>query len=1582
MTQNQPSAWGASSSDAELIAAVRNGATAAFGVLYERHAGAAGTVARQYLTPAAGAEDVVADAFAKVLTILRSGRGPDTAFRAYLFTVVRRLAYVAVNQSRRVQATDDAGFESVFGPSASSEEPALEGFERSTVAKAYKALPERWQAALWYSEVEGLTPAQFAPSLGLTANGAAALAYRAREGLRQQYLQQHLAAPPEPGCSKTNPLLAGYVRDGLSRRDTVAVEAHLETCAECRGLLVELGDVSHGMRAIIAPLVLGTVGLGAIGGGLPVWGAATGAAAVGGAGVGAGAVSGSTASTATTTSGAQGAASSVGGGAGSGSGGAASASGAASAAGSTAVGTTTSALGGAGVIGTAGMVAVGAVALPAVAAAAAAATETTPAAAASATGSTSAGAASASAAAAGATSAAGAATAAGASGLGAVLAGIPALVIGAAAVVVVGAGVAISAALGVFSDAPHAPPPDAASEPSADDSEADPQPSGNPAADPADPTNTLVPDPSPAQTSQGPGPDTPSPPTRPRAPATPATPAPGAAAAQPTVPSSAQTAPPQGPTTDPTDPTTDPTAAPTDPEPSPEPTTGPTTPPATPAALQVSFKDGTRLVARQDNTVALVVANTGGTAATDVAVSLTVPDTLRFIPESTTSGVFGPRVARTAADGWTCTAAGAGGDTQVVRCVVDEIAPGAEVTLALTFHAADAVTADLAAQVFVGQSPVGAPWPFTSPVDAAPARLTSSLVPVAALVAGQRGHVALTVANRGQLTASDPRLAVELPQGSGLSWPTDPRGALLLAPGSTPGWSCAVAQDALTCAGPQINGDQSATVIVPVAVAADSDFAGEIVSRTTSAGASVPDPEGTASTVSVASGGLSAASLLGGQLQVAHVAGPLDAPLHLTLPDAVRVPAGATVREAVLVWSGQDAQGLDAQDLSDVELRTDAGSFAREHVEGDVVVLPAGADGTSRYWGSADVTALVSEHAQTGRWFLAPQEGSLLPADLTWSLTVVYEEATLPYATVSLLLGPPAVDGLSTEPGAEAEVEAGSDEVEAPSATVASPPLALPAWGGVRVAVTGTAHGTGDLAVNDTTLPPLAGDLPDVMTYRSDGLLAAPQGQYGPLALSLDPGTNDFSVLAVHSSTVWEAPAPELSGVLDQPQAAPAELVVRVDVAASVEIGDGAEVPVTVHNESTMDLADVVATFLLPAGVTATAPPELDCTTASSGDASAPSGDVLTCAVGPVEAGQQAIVPLTLTATEGVVLSEEIIYTVTGADPVTGASVQAEGTFVVTAQPVRGVRGTWHGPVAVTEVGAPLMRCTDFACWLASGSWWNDATNDHLGMRPLNDAGGVTSSSSSTLTIPAGATVKHAGLYWSANRTARETFTHDLTSARLRAPGSTSYLPVDGEVLGEVSDSAGRVSYQSYADVTDLVAAHGSGEWSVADVALADLDYGSGWGEYLASRDHYAGWALVVVYEDASLPDGTVTVHDTPVAVTPGAGLSVDFLGGETTTLGAVAWEGDRGIAGDELRLNSNALRPLMSGSTPDRPRFGSASDAFASTAWGSTSRYENSLGVDAKKFETVATQHGVNTVTATTTGDEYVLGVLTITTR
>lgn len=284
--------------DAELIAAARTGDAASFGTLYERHAGAAWVVARQYTDSPADADDVVQDAFAAVHGALLRGNGPESAFRAYLFTVVRRTASERREKARRVQPTDDlATLERGTALAGTAEDPALEGFERGVVARAYHSLPERWQAVLWHSEVEGLTPAQIAPILGLSANGVAALAYRAREGLRQAYLQQHLQEPGDDGCRTVSGKLGAYVRGGLGTRENAQVEKHLDECGRCRALVLELGDVNHGLRAVVAPLVLGIAGLGALAHLLPVGGGvAAGAAAIGsggaGAGAGAGAVGG------------------------------------------------------------------------------------------------------------------------------------------------------------------------------------------------------------------------------------------------------------------------------------------------------------------------------------------------------------------------------------------------------------------------------------------------------------------------------------------------------------------------------------------------------------------------------------------------------------------------------------------------------------------------------------------------------------------------------------------------------------------------------------------------------------------------------------------------------------------------------------------------------------------------------------------------------------------------------------------------------------------------------------------------------------------------------------------------------------------------------------------------------------------------------------------------------------------------------------------------------------------------------------------------------------------------------------------
>ena len=252
-------------SDAELIEAVRKGTVSAYGSLYERHVASAYNLARQLTRSPAEADDLVSEAFAKVLDTLRAGRGPDSAFRAYLLTALRHTAYDKTRRDRKVELSDDVS--TVSGVSAESvseefDDTAVKGLERSLAAQAFARLPERWQAVLWHTEIEGQSPAEVAPILGLTANGVSALAYRAREGLRQAYLQVHLAETTDRHCRAAAERLGAWTRGGLAKREKAQVEAHLDDCARCRALAAELADVNGAMRGFVAPLVLG---IGAVG---------------------------------------------------------------------------------------------------------------------------------------------------------------------------------------------------------------------------------------------------------------------------------------------------------------------------------------------------------------------------------------------------------------------------------------------------------------------------------------------------------------------------------------------------------------------------------------------------------------------------------------------------------------------------------------------------------------------------------------------------------------------------------------------------------------------------------------------------------------------------------------------------------------------------------------------------------------------------------------------------------------------------------------------------------------------------------------------------------------------------------------------------------------------------------------------------------------------------------------------------------------------------------------------------------------------------------------------------------------------
>ena len=237
-------------SDAELLDQARNGDEAAFTELYVRHHPAALRLASTYRR-LGDPEDLVNEAFEKVLAAVRRGGGPIDAFRAYLFVTLRSLA--AEHDERPAGQPLDNVPEPVVAEAAV---PEMARADRDIMNDAFESLSDRWETVLWHSAVEGRAPRELAVVLGVAASAAAALAHRAREKLRQAYLQAHLLASPHPECEPHRSRLGAYVRGGLSRRDQAATKRHVDRCESCQALAVELSDVNRMLVRSLLPLFL------------------------------------------------------------------------------------------------------------------------------------------------------------------------------------------------------------------------------------------------------------------------------------------------------------------------------------------------------------------------------------------------------------------------------------------------------------------------------------------------------------------------------------------------------------------------------------------------------------------------------------------------------------------------------------------------------------------------------------------------------------------------------------------------------------------------------------------------------------------------------------------------------------------------------------------------------------------------------------------------------------------------------------------------------------------------------------------------------------------------------------------------------------------------------------------------------------------------------------------------------------------------------------------------------------------------------------------------------------------------------
>ena len=220
--------------DDELVVALRAGDGAAYEQLWIRHVGAATLVARRWAPTQA--DDLVSEAFLTVYDQIRhQGKGPTSAFRGYLFAVIRNTAARWYREGSRLVHDPDADVVVEDEPLGLLEQAD----DRVMLLHAFQELPTRWQRILWLTDVENAARPLIAGDLGIRPNAVSSLHRRARQGLRLHWLRQHVPADlREDPSHVAADLPQAILRAPLPLSPRMA--QHLAVCPRCRAVDGEL----------------------------------------------------------------------------------------------------------------------------------------------------------------------------------------------------------------------------------------------------------------------------------------------------------------------------------------------------------------------------------------------------------------------------------------------------------------------------------------------------------------------------------------------------------------------------------------------------------------------------------------------------------------------------------------------------------------------------------------------------------------------------------------------------------------------------------------------------------------------------------------------------------------------------------------------------------------------------------------------------------------------------------------------------------------------------------------------------------------------------------------------------------------------------------------------------------------------------------------------------------------------------------------------------------------------------------------------------------------------------------------------
>jgi RNA polymerase sigma-70 factor, ECF subfamily len=233
-----------SSSDDELVAAARQGDSAALETLLVRYQPHLYRFGLRMCGNVEDAGDVAQESLISMARSVRDFRG-DSSVSSWLYTIARRFCIKKRRRSKfapaREESLDAPGIDAaqrLADPAPSPEQTATNRELQHVLTRAIDGLEPAQREVLVLRDIEGLSAPEVAKILGVSVEAVKSRLHRARVAVRQALapvLGTPSDEPRDSMCPDVLMLFSQHLEGDIDPAVCATMEAHLAQCPRCRG---------------------------------------------------------------------------------------------------------------------------------------------------------------------------------------------------------------------------------------------------------------------------------------------------------------------------------------------------------------------------------------------------------------------------------------------------------------------------------------------------------------------------------------------------------------------------------------------------------------------------------------------------------------------------------------------------------------------------------------------------------------------------------------------------------------------------------------------------------------------------------------------------------------------------------------------------------------------------------------------------------------------------------------------------------------------------------------------------------------------------------------------------------------------------------------------------------------------------------------------------------------------------------------------------------------------------------------------------------------------------------------------------